>query len=114
MTAVHLLYRCNTLISPDDGTVNTAEPEVIPEHNLRRLLDASLELNLALKHAMEVERLAAEAREALMFTHDDLDWLVARAEERGALWAMRAMREGNAALDPVEVCRAEREKGSDR
>ena len=112
MTAINLIYRC-TEISPDDEeTPERRDLATASRENLLAMLDASLELNVALRRALEVARdTHADALADLKYTEDDLDWLTARAEERGALWAMRAMRDGSATLDPVEVCRKARDEG---
>ena len=57
------------------------------------------------RHALEE---VASRPETLTITQEELDWLIARAEERGALWALRSCRDGNNLFDPVEVCRRAR------
>ncbi len=59
-------------------------------------------------HRRALEEAAERKPSLLGLTQDELDWLVARAEERGALWALRSCRDGNNLFDPVEVCRRAR------
>jgi hypothetical protein len=114
MTAISLIYRCAEITPDDEETPERRDLATASRENLLAMLDASLELNVALKRALEIARDVHDDLDAsLKYTEDDLDWLTARAEERGALWAMRAMRDGSAALDPVDVCRKARAEGGE-
>lgn len=59
-------------------------------------------------HRRALEEMPESPPKNVMLTDEELEWLIARAEERGAFWALREARDGNTVLDPIEVCRRAR------
>lgn len=61
-------------------------------------------------HRKALEATAAPAPKRVSLTEEEFAWIVSRAEERGAFWALREALDSRAVLDPVGVC--ERARGN--